>query len=352
MTDIAFVVNPASAGGSTGRRWPEIARRAAAADLDGDAFISTKAGEIADLAERAANDGARMVIAVGGDGTVFETVNGLMRAGNRDVELAILPRGTGKDYMRTFKIPGDLDKALAIARDGVVRTIDVGHARYLAWDGAEAESWFANFGGAGISGAIARRADTSSKAFGGRVSFFWATTTVFMRWSPSQMTVRVDDEERSGPMLEVLATIGRYAAGGMKVTPDAEPDDGLLDALLIGDVNKADFVLTVPKMYRGTHVRHKKVETLRGQDGRDRRRRDAPDHAGRRAAGDDADRLQRRAERAEAPRSLGDPEPVGDEFGGQTAGRVGSELRKEQRLVAWGRNHEGERGSGRTSTTR
>ena len=206
-----------------------------------------------------------MVIAVGGDGTVFETVNGLMRAGNRDVELAILPRGTGKDYMRTFKIPGDLDKALAIARDGVIRTIDVGHARYLAWDGAEAESWFANFGGAGISGAIARRADTSSKAFGGRVSFFWATTTVFMRWSPSQMTVRVDDEERSGPMLEVLATIGRYAAGGMKVTPDAEPDDGLLDALLIGDVNKADFVLTVPKMYRGTHVRHKKVETLRGK---------------------------------------------------------------------------------------
>ena len=194
---------------------------------------------------------------------MFEAVNGLMRAGASDVELAILPRGTA-DYMRTFAIPGDLDKALAIARDGAVRTIDVGRARYLAWDGTEAESWFANFGGAGISGAIARRADTSSKRFGGRVSFFWATTTVFMRWTPSQMTVRVDAEERSGRMLEVLATIGRYAAGGMKVTPDAEPDDGLLDVLLIGDVNKADFVRTVPKMYRGTHVKHPKVETLRG----------------------------------------------------------------------------------------
>ena len=78
------------------------------------------------------------------------------------------------------------------------------------------------------------------------------------------MTVRVDGEERSGRMLEVLATIGRYAGGGMRVTPDASPDDGLLDALLIGDVNKADFVRTLPKMYRGTHVRHPKVEVLRG----------------------------------------------------------------------------------------
>ncbi len=264
MSHTAFVVNPASAGGSTGRRWPEIARRAAAAGLEGDALISTKAGEVADLTARAVGEGAKLVVAVGGDGTVFEAVNGLMRAGAGDVELALLPRGTGKDYMRTFAIPGDLDKALAIAKDGAVRAIDVGHARYLAWDGTEAESWFANFGGAGISGAIARRADTSSKALGGRASFFWATTTVFMRWSPSQMTVRVDGEERSGRMLEVLATIGRYAAGGMKVTPDAEPDDGLLDVLLIGDVNKVDFVLTVPKMYRGTHVKHKKVETLRG----------------------------------------------------------------------------------------
>jgi YegS/Rv2252/BmrU family lipid kinase len=264
VSHTSFVVNPASAGGSTGRRWPEIARRAAAAGLDGDAYISTQAGEVASLTARAVADGARLVVAVGGDGTVFEAVNGLMRVGAADVELAILPRGTGKDYMRTFAIPADLDKALAIAKNGAVRTIDVGHARYLAWDGTESESWFANFGGAGISGAIARRADTSSKRLGGRVSFFWATTSVFMRWTPSQMTVRVDGEVRSGRMLEVLATIGRYAAGGMKVTPEAEPDDGLLDVLIIGDVNKADFVRTVPKMYRGTHVKHKKVETMRG----------------------------------------------------------------------------------------
>ena len=126
---VVFVVNPASANGSTGRRWPEIARRAAAAGLEGDALISTRAGEIADLAAQAAGDGARLVVAVGGDGTVYEAVNGLMRAGaGSEVELAILPRGTGKDFMRTFDIPGNLDRAIAIAKDGDVRTIDVGHA--------------------------------------------------------------------------------------------------------------------------------------------------------------------------------------------------------------------------------
>jgi diacylglycerol kinase (ATP) len=265
VTGVVFVVNPASANGSTGRRWPEIARRAAASGLEGDTLISTRAGEIADLTAQAARDGARLVVAVGGDGTVFEAVNGLMRAGaGNEVELAILPRGTGKDFMRTFAIPGKLDRALEIAKDGAVRTIDVGHARYLAWDGTEAEAWFANFGGAGISGAIARHADSASKALGGRVAFFRSTVSVFMRWKPSQMTVRVDGEERSGRMLEVLATNGAYAAGGMRVTPDASPDDGLLDVLLIGDVNKADFVRTLPKMYRGTHIRHPKVEVLRG----------------------------------------------------------------------------------------
>ena len=262
---VVFVVNPASANGSTGRRWPEIARRAATAGLEGDALISTRAGEVADLTAQAAGDGARLIVAVGGDGTVFEAVNGLMRAGaGTEVELAILPRGTGKDFMRTFEIPGNLDRAIAIAKNGEARTIDVGHATYVAWNGAEEEAWFANFGGAGISGAIAKRANSSSKALGGRVAFFRATVSVFMRWTPSQMTVRVDGEERSGRMLEVLATIGKYAAGGMRVAPDASPDDGLLDALLIGDVNKADFVRTLPKMYRGTHIRHPKGEVLRG----------------------------------------------------------------------------------------
>ena len=104
--DVVFVVNPASANGSTRRRWPEIAHLAAEAGLVGPALLSEGPGQIADLARRACEDGAQLVVAVGGDGTVNEAVNGLMRVEpERRAELASVPRGPGKDLARRVGIP-------------------------------------------------------------------------------------------------------------------------------------------------------------------------------------------------------------------------------------------------------
>jgi diacylglycerol kinase (ATP) len=260
-----FLVNPASANGSTGRRWPEIARRAASSGLVGDVLISEAPGHLTELAPAAVDRGADLLVVVGGDGTVHEVVHGLLSAGKGDAaELAVLPRGTGKDFVRSLRIPRELGQALHVAREGAVRTIDAGRAAYMAWDGTSAEAFFANFAGAGISGAIARRANTTSKAAGGRLSFFWATVAVFSRWKAARVTVDVNGERREGLMFEVLAMNGDYAGGGMWVTPDAEPDDGRLDVLLIGDVTKADFVRTFPKIYRGKHLSHPKIDLLHG----------------------------------------------------------------------------------------
>jgi YegS/Rv2252/BmrU family lipid kinase len=214
------------------------------------------------LTRKAIADGATLLVVVGGDGTVHEVVNGA--AGADGVELAVLPRGTGKDFVRSLRIPDDLGAALEIARDGRPRTVDVGSATYRSWDGPEASAYFANFAGAGISGAIARRANSSSKALGGRISFFAATVAVFASWRSADMTLQIDGERRTGDMFEVLAMNGDYAAGGMWVTPEAEPDDGKLDVLLIGDVTKADFVRTFPKIYRGKHLSHPKIDVQRG----------------------------------------------------------------------------------------
>ena len=204
------------------------------------------------------------MVVVGGDGTVHEVVNGAVGADG--VELAVLPRGTGKDFVRSLRIPSDVGAALAVARDGRPRTVDVGRATYRSWEGADASSHFANFAGAGISGAIARRANASSKALGGRISFLTATIAVFASWKSAAMTVQVDDDRRSGSMFEALVMNGDYAAGGMWVTPDAEPDDGRLDVLLIGDVTKADFVRTFPKIYRGKHLSHPKIDVVHGRE--------------------------------------------------------------------------------------
>jgi diacylglycerol kinase (ATP) len=233
--------------------------------LTGDALISEQPLHLTELARGAAEAGAKVLVVVGGDGSVHEVVNGIVASGCADVELAVLPRGTGKDFVRSLRIPRDLGAALAVAKEGRARAVDVGRAEFVGWDGSPAVSYFANFAGAGISGAIARRANRSSKAAGGRLSFFWATVAVFAGWKSAAMTADVDGVHRSGQMFEVLAMNGDYAAGGMWVTPEAEPDDGRLDVLLIGDVTKADFVRTFPKIYRGKHLNHPKIEVLRGR---------------------------------------------------------------------------------------
>jgi YegS/Rv2252/BmrU family lipid kinase len=239
-----------------------MARAAAEQGLEGDAFFSEGQGQLAELARKAAAKGARLLVAVGGDGTVNEIVNGI--AGLEGVELAVVHRGTGGDFVRTFGIPHELAGALEIARDGATREIDLGRATFHTWAGAERESWFANAASAGMSGAVAKRVNETGKAFGGKVSYAWSTFAVFARWRNAQITVTVDTETRTGPMYDVIVANGRYLGGGMKITPDAEPDDSLFDVLLIGDISKRDLVLTLPKIYRGTHLPHPKAELLRG----------------------------------------------------------------------------------------
>ena len=263
MTDTVFVVNPASGNGATARRWPEIAHRAAAHGVQGEALLTQRPGHAAELAGAAAANGAGLLVVVGGDGTVNEAVNGLLRAQRTEVELALLPQGTGDDFARSFKIPGDLEDALATAAGSNVRAVDVGRARFRSWDGAETERYFANFAGAGISGAIAKRGAETSRRLGARPAYFWATVAVFVRWRPVDVRVQIGDETREGPMYEALVANGGYAAGGMWVAPQAVVDDGLFDAVLIKDVTKPEFVATFPKIYRGKHVGHPKVEILR-----------------------------------------------------------------------------------------
>jgi diacylglycerol kinase (ATP) len=262
--DAVFLVNPAAANGSTGRRWPEIAHQAAGVGLEGDALISEYRGHLGALAREAALGGAGLLVVVGGDGSLHEVVNGLEGLAEAP-PVALIPRGTGGDFVRTFGIPDGVAAAAQIALTGETRSVDLGRVTYRAWDGHEASALFANVASAGMSGAIAQRANDTSKRLGARASYLWATFAVFAGWSavPTQLTV--DGESRSGAMFDVVVANGRFFGGGMKMCPDALPGDGLLDVVTIGDVTKRDLVLTMPKIYRGTHLPHPKAEALRGR---------------------------------------------------------------------------------------
>jgi YegS/Rv2252/BmrU family lipid kinase len=262
--DTVFLVNPAAANGSTGRRWPEIAHKAAGVGLEGDALLSERRGHLGELAREAALAGSRVLVVVGGDGSINEVVNGLAGIENPPA-LAIIPCGTGGDFVRTFGIPSDIAAAARVALTGDTRTIDLGRVSYRSWDGSDGSALFANVASAGMSGAIAQRANDTSKALGAKASYLWATFAVFAGWSAVEMRLTVDAETRSGRMFDVVVANGRFFGGGMKMCPDADVGDGLLDVVTIGDVTKRDLVLTMPKIYRGTHLPHPKAEALRGR---------------------------------------------------------------------------------------
>ncbi len=264
MSETVFLVNPAAANGATGRRWPEFAHRAAGVGLEGDALISEHRGHLAVLAREASAGGARLLVVVGGDGALNEVVNGLEGLDDPPV-VAVIPSGTGGDFVRTFGIPDDVSAAARIALEGETRTIDLGRVGYRAWDGTHGSALFANVASSGMSGAIAQRANDTSKALGAKASYLWATLAVFKGWSAVETQLTVDDERRSGPMFDVVVANGRFFGGGMKMCPDAVPDDGLFDVVTIGDVTKRDLVLTMPKIYLGTHLPHPKAEALRGK---------------------------------------------------------------------------------------
>ena len=233
--------------------------------MSGETLLSERPGHAIELAEQAARGGASLVVAVGGDGTLNETVNGLVRAG-RDAELATIPLGTGMDFGRTYGIPSKFDDAVRVAATGDPRAFDLGRVAYREWSGADGERYFANVGSVGMSAAVARRANGMSKALGGRATFFYALTRVFFEWENTIVQVHLDDgTHREGRMHDVVVANGQYHGGAMWLAPQAAPDDGLFDVVLIGDVTKRDFLTTAPKIYRGTYLAHPKVELLRSR---------------------------------------------------------------------------------------
>jgi diacylglycerol kinase (ATP) len=209
------------------------------------------------LAQAASGARDSLLVVVGGDGTLSEVANGV--AGT-DTEVAVLPCGTGQDFGRTHGIPSRFDDAVRVAIDGEARTIDLGRVEL---EGGTTRV-FANVGSAGMSGAVAQRANAMTKALGGRATFFYALTREFLAWQNSRVVIELDDgERREGAMHDVIVANGRFHGGGMKLAPDARQDDGTFDVVTIGDVTKLDFLTTAPKLYSGRYLSHPKVELLR-----------------------------------------------------------------------------------------
>jgi YegS/Rv2252/BmrU family lipid kinase len=264
-----MIVNPASDSGRTAKAWPRIAQAAKARGIEFEVRTTQRAGHATELTREALRQGATLIIAIGGDGTVSEVANGFFDGGEQvapAAELAVICRGSGCDFVRTFGISTRTDRALDVITSGESRTIDVGVARFTGPDGEPAERLFVNVASAGMTGYAAEKASASSKRLGATLTYAWAGFTTLMSYTNPRMRVSIDGEERELVSNNVIVANCQSWAGGMKILPMAEPDDGELDVLVWGDISKGDLIRTLPRLYRGTHTTHPKATITRARE--------------------------------------------------------------------------------------
>jgi YegS/Rv2252/BmrU family lipid kinase len=257
MADTLVIVNPRSANSSTGRRWPEIESRLRSALSTFDAVFTERPNHATELAREGAADHERVVI-VGGDGTINEVANGLMaddRPLRADLVIAIVPRGTGADFVRTMGIPHDLDAAVQRLTTGTPREVDVAKVHYRGPGGGEQVRYFINQASVGMGPVVCVEVNRSSKRLGGRLSFLRGILIATFRYRSQPVLISVD----GGPPEEILLrnlwiANGRFSGGGICAAPRARPDDGLLDVVRVPELGFWQQALSMRRLRSGAFV--------------------------------------------------------------------------------------------------
>jgi YegS/Rv2252/BmrU family lipid kinase len=264
------IVNPSSAGGRTGRRWTQLASLLREAYGDFEDCYTTAPGDGTRLCRQALREGAGTVVAVGGDGSINEIVNGFFEAEGdgdprpmrADAALGVIPLGTGGDFIRSIGVPRDPIAAARALAAASPRPIDIGRIRFVDHRGRPALRHFVNVASFGIAGLVDKYVNESRKRLHGTIAFALATLRAGVTYSNTRVRVRVDDGEwHSGPIYNVSIANGRFFGGGMKVAPHARLDDGALELIRFGDMNLIDLLRDGKDLYTGRHLALDKVST-------------------------------------------------------------------------------------------
>lgn len=230
----------------------------ASAGLEGSFLDTERPGHAIHLAEDAGKSGVDVVVAIGGDGTVNEAVNGLMRlpAAKRPA-FGLVPDGTGNDYGFALGLrPGDLADASRVLAEGKARVLDVGEVN---------GRFFANSVGLGFDGAVAEAA-SKVRYLKGFPAYLWSVFAVLKDWANFELTLTVDGRVLEGQAFLAAVANGPRSGGGFLLAPAARPDDGLFDVCRLGDLGKLEALRHLPKALDGSHVGLPWVTILRAHE--------------------------------------------------------------------------------------
>lgn len=253
--DVAIILNPAAGKGRGARRYaamgglPEAWRGA-------EVQVTSGSGHAAVLAERAARAGARLLVVAGGDGTLHESVNGLMRVPESDrPTLAHLPVGTGCDFARGIGLVDETRRPVGDPERWRPRAVDI--VEIESGDGTR--RWFVNAANVGLGPTVARWVGHPAWRGAGRAAYEVAAAVAILASRPRLLRLRYDGIEVEAPTLNLSICNGPYFGGGMQPCPRARADDGKLDGAWVGDIGRLAALVRLPGLMRGRLREHPRL---------------------------------------------------------------------------------------------
>lgn len=266
MTKHCVILNPIAGRGAGKKAIPEIASYLNAYGIDYDLLITEEPGHAIKLAEEAGGNGYQTVVAVGGDGTANEVINGLMKAANNGKiisKLAVLPVGRGNDFSYGMGVPQDLESACRILANGNSRKIDIGFVK--GGDYPEGR-YFGNGVGIGFDAVVGFEAAKLPSFITGMPAYLVAALkTIFLYFNAPMLRVEIDGEVIEQRCLIVSLMNGKRMGGAFMFAPDSAPDDGLLNLCIAEQVSRIGVLGLFPKVMSGTQQDHTAIKMPAGK---------------------------------------------------------------------------------------
>ena len=257
----------------TGEAWPAIASALRTHFGPFSCAFTERPGDGTLLARRSVEQGHRLIIACGGDGTISEVANGILESGE-DAELGILPSGTGGDFRRTLGIPTRSSDAALALRRGRARRMDVGRVTYTNHSGATETRYFVNVASFGMGGEVIERVKEESvpwltshvsKVLGGSAAFAVATLHTAFTFTKPMIVLQLDNEpEFRLEVTNLCVANAQYFGGGMRIAPKAKLNDGRFDVMAVGNLSTLSILANSYRLYLGTHLGMRQVHHARG----------------------------------------------------------------------------------------
>ena len=257
------IVNPNAGNGKGKKDWDKIAALLKKEDLPFTVRLTERKGHAILFTQEGITAGFRKIITVGGDGTLNEVVNGVFSTAScptNDISLALIPLGTGNDWGRMFGIPLDYEKAIKIISEDKQLVHDIGLVSFF--NGTEKKNrYFINIAGLGFESVVVRRTNIQKdKGHSGKLIYFYNLLMSLLSYKNTKAEVVIDGEKINTDVFSINVGNGRYCGGGMRQTPNALPDDGLLDVTIINVMGKFEIIRNLKILYDGTILKHPKID--------------------------------------------------------------------------------------------